>query len=401
MREGQTGAAGRRAPFLLFTEGFRPFFLAAGLWATVAIVLWMALLLRGAALPSRFSPLAWHIHEMLFGFVLAAMAGFLLTAIPNWTGRLPVRGAPLALLAGLWLLGRISTLVSALLPLPLAIAADLAFPLALAAVAAREVIAGRNWRNLPVVAIVSLFGAADLLMHLEAAGVGLPPGIGWRLGIGLALALIALVGGRIVPSFTRNWLARRGGARLPAPQDRFDRAALVLLDLGLLAWVAAPRGRIGGIVLLLAGAAHGWRLARWRGFATMAEPLVLVLHLGYGWLALGVALLGATMLDPALPASAAVHALTVGAISTMIVAVTTRATRGHSGRSLVADRATVVIYGLLTLAAVFRVAAALAGGEVLLLAAAGAWVGGFGLFCVHYGRMLTGPRLRRGDGSAV
>ena len=163
----------------------------------------------GYAPPSRLDPLAWHIHEMLFGFVMAAIAGFLLTAIPNWTRRLPVSGGPLAVLVALWLLGRIACLASALLPPWLAIAADLSFPAALIGVVAGEIIAGRNWRNLPLVAPVTVLGIANLLMHLEAVGMSVPPGLGWRLGLAAIIVLISVVAGRIVPSFTQNWLAKR------------------------------------------------------------------------------------------------------------------------------------------------------------------------------------------------
>ena len=144
---------------------------------------------------------------------MAAVAGFLLTAIPNWTGRLPVSGVPLALLAGLWLLGRIACLVSALVPAWLAVAADLSFPVVLVGVVAREIVAGRNWRNLPMVAAVTVLGIANLLMHLEADGVAVPAGLGWRLGLAAVIVLISVVAGRIVPSFTRNWLVKREAAR--------------------------------------------------------------------------------------------------------------------------------------------------------------------------------------------
>ena len=175
------------------THGLRPFFLATGLWAGVALAVWMVMFVTGSVVPSRFDPLTWHIHEMLFGFVMAAIAGFLLTAIPNWTGRLPVSGGPLALLTGLWLLGRIACLVSALVPSWIAIAADLAFPVALAGVVAREIDAGRNWRNLAVVAPVSVLGIANLLMHLEANGVAAPSELGWRLGLATVIVLISVM----------------------------------------------------------------------------------------------------------------------------------------------------------------------------------------------------------------
>jgi uncharacterized protein involved in response to NO len=283
---------------------------------------------------------------MLFGFVMAAIAGFLLTAIPNWTGRLPVSSSPLALLAGLWLLGRIVCLISALVPAWIAIAADLAFPVAFIGVVARAIVVGRNWRNLPMVAPVSVLGIANLLMHLEADGVAVPSGLGWRLGLATIIVLISVIAGRIVPSFTRHWLAKRAASNLPAGHGRIDRVALGVLHAGLIGWAFLPVFQPVGLLLLLGAAINLWRLLRWHGIATMAEPLLLVLHVGYAWLVLGVALLGLTVMDTDVPLSAAIHALTAGAIGTMILAVMTRATRGHVGRELSADRVTVLIYGL-------------------------------------------------------
>lgn len=378
----------------ILTHGFRVFFLAAGLWSVIALAIWIALFAAGGSLPSRFSPLDWHIHEMLFGFVMAAIAGFLLTAIPNWTRRLPVSGRPLALLASLWLLGRVACLVSGVVPAWLAIAADLSFPAALVAVVAREIVAGRNWHNLVVVGPVTLLGIANLLMHLESAGIAVPAGLGWRLGLAAVILLISVVGGRIVPSFTRNWLARRQSTRLPAPHGWTDRVALAALPAGLFGWVFFPGLPPVGWLLVAAAGLHLWRLLRWRGYLTGDEPLLLVLHLGYGWLVLGTALLGFAMAGVVVPETAAVHALTAGAIGTMILAVMTRATRGHSGRDLAADRTTSLIYVLVSVAAVARVAAAFVAGwsYPLLMASAGAWVGAFGLFVLSYGPMLVLPR---------
>jgi len=379
---------------IFLTQGFRTFFFAAGFWAAAALTFWILMLTTGLEAPSRFEPLAWHIHEMLFGFIMAAIAGFLLTAIPNWTQRLPVSGGPLALLAALWLLGRIACLVSAALPSWLAVAADLSFPATLVGVVAREIVAGRNWRNLPMVAPVALLGIANLLMHLEATGLPVPSGLGWRLGLAAVIVLVSVVAGRIVPSFTRNWLAKRQGAELPAPYGRIDQAALGALHAGLFGWAAFPSFSAIGALLLLGALLNLWRLLRWRGAATTAEPLLLILHLGYGWLVLGAGLLGASMLDDDLPQSAAVHALTAGAIGTMILAVMTRATRGHTGRDLRADRATGLIYILVNLAAASRVAAAFitAWTLPLLIASACFWVAAFGGFLLRYGPMLLGPR---------
>jgi uncharacterized protein involved in response to NO len=379
------------------TQGFRPFFLAAGIWAAVALALWIVMFVTGSAVPSRFDPLTWHIHEMLFGFVMAAIAGFLLTAIPNWTGRLPVSGGPLALLAGLWLLGRIACLVSALVPAWIAMAADLAFQVALVGVVTREIVVGRNWRNLPIVAPVSILGIANLLMHLEADGVAVPSGLGWRLGLAGVVVLISVMAGRIVPSFTRNWLAKRPGTDLPAGHSWIDRLALGTLHAGLIGWAFLPTFRPIGLLLLLGAAINLWRLLRWRGFATAAEPLLLILHVGYAWLCLGAALLGAALLGVDVPLSAAIHALTAGAIGTMILAVMTRATRGHVGRELSADRVTVLIYVLVTLAAIMRVAAAFCATWTmpLLIISAILWIAAFAGFVLGYGPMLLLPRSPR------
>jgi len=298
---------------------------------------------------------------------MAAVAGFLLTAIPNWTGRLPVRGAPLAVLALLWLAGRVAMLI------PEVALLDLAFPAALIVVVARELIAGRNWRNLPMLIALALLFAGNLLFHL-----GLYAGL--RLGIATLCMLIALVGGRIVPSFTRNWLAKQGpGTRLPAPEGWLDRAALLIALAALGSWVVADLTW----PLALAGAGLGMRLSRWRGLATVREPLLFVLHVGYAWLALGMILLG-------LEAPAALHALTVGAVGTMTLAVMTRATLGHTGRALVADRATVAIYALVTLAVLLRLASPFAGARaVLVVSLSGvAWSAAFATFALHYGRFL-------------
>jgi uncharacterized protein involved in response to NO len=386
--------ASRRSSLALFSYGFRPFFLASGLWSATAIAIWIVMLTRGLELPSRFDPLTWHIHEMLFGFVLAAIGGFLLTAIPNWTGRRPVTGAPLATLLGVWMLGRIAALVSAWMPAWLAIAADLAFPLALTAVVARELIAGGNRRNFPMIAPLAVLTVAELLTDAGLEGFGGWSGYGWRLGLAAILVLISVVGGRIVPSFTRNWLAARKHSRLPATPGRVDRLSLGLLHTSLFVWVFAPTAHAAGIALLGAAAIHLWRLLRWRGGHTRSEPLLLVLHVGYSWLVIGVGALGAATLDPALPLGAAIHALTAGAIGTMILAVMTRATRGHTGQRLSADGATTLIFVLVILAAAVRISAAFTmwARTDLLGGAAALWIGAFGLFALRYAPLLLRAR---------
>jgi uncharacterized protein involved in response to NO len=381
-----------RTPLLSY--GFRPFFLAAALWAAADVALWIIVLTSGVALPARFDPLAWHIHEMLFGFVMAAMGGFLLTAIPNWTSRPPVAGAPLACLATLWIAGRIACLVGAYLPAALATALDLSFPVALIAVAARELAAAGNRRNLFLLAPISVFAIGNLLMHLQAAGVAVPAGLGWRLGLVCALVLISVIAGRIVPAFTRNWLDARGAERRPATPGKLNRLALASLHTGLFGWALFPGETRLGWLLLAAAALNYWRLAGWRGAATFSEPLLAVLHLGYFWLASGAALLGLSLLGADVPEVAAVHALSAGAIGTMILAVMTRATLGHTGRPLHATPATIVIYLLITGAALLRVIAAwpISAANMLLMISAACWIGAFALFASVYGSMLLRPR---------
>ena len=386
---------GRGALPVLLSRGFRPFFLCSALWAVIALAVWLAMLTTGLVLPTRFEPLQWHIHEMLFGFVLATMAGFLLTAIPEWTGREPVTGTLLGALCGLWLLGRVDALFCAFIPLWWAIAADIAFPAALAGVIAREIIASGQRARRPMIAPIIALTLAQLLMDLGSeAGIGGLDAYGWRLGLAAILILISVIGGRIVPTFTRNWLTRRGEEPVPPPAGIVDRAALAVLHTALVAWVLFPQARLTGVALFVGAAVNLWRLSRWRGAATRAEPLLFVLHVGYAWLVAGVAALGFATWDPAFPLSAAIHALTVGAIGTMILAVMTRATRGHTGRVLTADRSTALIYVLVVLAAAARVVAAFAAQEQVdwLLAAGALWIGAFGLFALRYAPLLLRPR---------
>jgi uncharacterized protein involved in response to NO len=402
MMNATTGGVPRYRPFtgpVFLQEGFRPFFLGAALWSALALCLWLGSLVGHVALPTAFDALTWHGHEMIFGFAVAAVSGFLLTAIPNWTGRLPLQGGPLAVLALTWLAGRAAVTVSAWIGAPLAAAVDLAFLILLLMAVLREVAAGRNWRNLPMPMALGLLIAANLLVHLEALDVAETAALGLRLAMSVLLMLIALVGGRIIPSFTRNWLAKRGVTPLPAGFGAVDKVALVAGAVGLAGWVAAAEPSITGAALIVAGLAAALRLARWRGYRTAAEPLVWVLHAGHGWLALGLFLLGLSHLWAAVPSAAALHALTAGAIGTMILAVMTRATRGHTGRALAAGLGTTSIYLLVTAAAALRVAAAVATGLYLplLIASGAAWVGAFLLFMALYGMPLLTPRLKTSE----
>jgi uncharacterized protein involved in response to NO len=383
-----------RRPLPFLSGGFRPFFLLGALWSAIAVPVWLAAYLHGYA-PSAMPAMLWHAHEMIYGYGVAAVTGFLLTAIPNWTGRLPLAGGRLAGLAALWLAGRVALLVSAHLGAAVTMVVDLSFLGVLMLAIARELVAGRNLRNLPMVAALALLFTGSLLVHLQALDVAYTAPLGNRLGIATLCALIALVGGRIVPSFTRNWLVRTKPQHPgPASPSRFDLACLVVIIIGLAAWVGAPDSPASAILEIVAGAAAALRLSRWRGLATLREPLLAVLHLGYAWLAFGLALLGLNGLFGWLPPSAGVHALTVGAIGTMTLAVMTRASLGHTGQPLHAGPATSAIYVLVTLAALLRVASPLAGAQVALATSlAGlAWSAAFALFAFAYGPLLLRRR---------
>ncbi|MCU0790823.1 MAG: NnrS family protein [Nitratireductor sp.] len=380
----------------ILTYGFRPFFLGAAVWAALAMLVWVSMLAGRIDLPTAFDAVSWHSHEFLFGYLQAVIAGFLLTAVPNWTGRLPIVGWPLAALFTLWVAGRIAVAFSADMP-PLAVAlADLAFPVALAGAIAREIVAGRNWRNLVVLGMLAAFATGNAIFHFEAArGDYAAQGHGLRLGLGAAIMMIALIGGRIIPSFTRNWLVKRGEDRLPVPpMQGFDRLALVALLAALLLWVVLPLNPVTGLALILAGVLHLVRLARWKGLMTFAEPLVVVLHAGYAFLPIGALALGWEILLPGqLGMPAAQHLWMAGAIGLMTLAVMTRATLGHTGQQLAAGPATVAIYAALVAAVFARLAAgAFPGQAELLHALAGMfWIGAFAGFAIVYGRPLLRP----------
>jgi uncharacterized protein involved in response to NO len=377
-----------------FRGGFRPFFFGGAAWALIALTLWICSLTGEISLPTALDPLAWHRHEMLFGFVGAVIGGFLLTAVPNWTGRLPIAGWPLAGLFGLWAAARLALLFSAATGLWPAAALDVGFFLVLGLLAAREVLEANN-RNTPIVGMILLFGTADALDYLAVTGAIPLPDLGWQLALTIVVLLISLIGGRIIPSFTRNWMAKRGIRNgLPSQPGRFDLFVIAATAVALLAWLTGPAETPIGIVVLAAAALQAARWLRWRGHRTFADPLVLILHVGYAWIPIGLALLGLSLMG-AVPRSTAIHSLTAGAMATMILAVMTRASLGHTARDLKANGATVIIYLLVTGGAVLRVLASLRlidynfGIEIAGLA----WGGAFLLFLIAYAPVLWRPRL--------
>jgi uncharacterized protein involved in response to NO len=382
----------------ILSYGFRPFFLAGALYACVGILIWLPLFFGDLQIPTNFSPVDWHVHEMLYGYLPAIMTGFLLTAIPNWTGRLPLQGGPLAGLLLIWLAGRLAINFSAVIgPVPAA-AVDSLFLLVIAAAAAREVVAGRNWRNLAPVGILIAFLAGNLTFHVEAYRNGSAE-LGKRIGIAAAIALIMLIGGRVIPSFTRNWLARENPGRLPVPFGRFDVASLIVSLLALVMWIATPDLLATAALMLIACVAQTIRLVRWAGDRTLRDRLLLILHIGYAFVPLGFLLLGGAILFPQdVPLSAGIHAWTAGAIGIMTVAMITRVSLGHTGRPPFAGPMTLAIYAAVLVAAVVRICAAFepSRGSFLLQIAGGAWAAAFLLFALGYGPLLVRPRLSSG-----
>jgi uncharacterized protein involved in response to NO len=376
----------------LFSYGFRPFFLFGAIYAGAMVPLWLAVFAGDISLPTAFAPRDWHVHEMLFGYVAAVIAGFLLTAVPNWTGRLPIQGMPLAILFAAWLAGRWAVTFSVLIGWQLALMLDAAFLLLLAAAAAREIIAGRKWNNLMVVGVVSMLAVTNVAFHVEAHLGGLAE-YSTRVGIGLVVTLVCVIGGRIVPSFTRNWLARREPGRLPIPFNRFDAITIAAGVGAMIAWVITPSGRFAAAALGFAGLLHLVRLVRWAGYRTLSDRLVLILHVAYAFVPAGFLLAALAAVDLVAP-SAGIHAWTGGAIGSMTIAVMTRASLGHTGQALSASLATQFVYASIVVAALARVCAALepAHSVPLLIVAGVAWAAAFLGFALVYAPLLCGTR---------
>jgi uncharacterized protein involved in response to NO len=277
---------------------------------------------------------------------------------------------------------------------PVAAILDVGFFFALGLLAAREVLEANN-RNVPVVGMILLFGLADAVDYLSITGAIPLPDLGWQIGLSIVLLLISVIGGRIIPSFTRNYLSKQGvRSGLPTQADKFDLFVIGATAFALLAWMSGPATAVIGAILLAAAALQLFRWVRWRGYRTFADPLVLVLHVGYLWLPIGLALLGCSLIGW-IPRSAAIHALTAGAMTTMILAVMTRASLGHTARPLKANTATVIIYILVTAGAVLRVAASLRAIDYNLgIEVAGTvWGAALLLFLIAYAPVLWRPRL--------
>lgn len=380
-----------RGPALL-SYGFRPFFLFGAIYAGLAVLAWLPIFGGSLELWTAFTPIDWHVHEMLYGYLPAVVTGFLLTAIPNWTGRLPIQGTPLFILVAVWIAGRIAVTISAEIGWLLAAIIDVAFLALVVAATVREIIVGANWRNLRVIGLVILLLIGNIAFHIEAHVQGSAE-YGARIGIAATVLLIVLIGGRIIPSFTRNWLARENPGRLPVPFARFDAIVVALSAATLILWTAQPAGRITAAALTATGVLHIVRLARWAGDRTLRDRLVLILHVGYVFVPIGFLLAGLAALDIVM-ADAGNHAWTVGAAGTMTLAVMTRASLGHTGNALAASVVTQAIYAAIVIAALARIWSTLepAWSGLLLDTAAIAWCIAYFGFAGSFGPLLIGSQ---------
>ncbi|MGP0594247.1 NnrS family protein [Nitrospira sp. T9] len=388
-----TNQGSRIQGLAFFSYGFRPFFLSAAVFAGVALPIWAMILSGVDNTDFLYVPREWHVHEMIFGFLPAVIAGFLFTAMPNWTDRPPIKGLPLMVLWALWLAGRLVIAIPWPPPIVCAIV-DGAFLVALAVIVWREIALGKAWDRSPIGILISLYALANLLFHIRAlsdAATDFPE----RMALSVIIMLLALIGGRVIPSFTLDYLSEHGMLQQPPSFSRFDGASILLAAIAAMAWTVQPDALVTGWILLIAGLVNLIRLLRWYGWMTWREPLVLILHVGYGWLAISLLILGAAILGFGLRQEDAVHVLTTGAVGSMTLAIMTRASLGHTGRPRHADTMTVVIYSLVNLGAMLRVfgpATDLSTSLVLSLSAM-IWSGGYLLFAVIYGPFLFRPSL--------
>lgn len=380
----------------VLSYGFRPFFLGAALFGGLAIPLWVGAFAGGMHMDALYPPREWHVHEMLFGFIPALIAGFLLTAMPNWTDRMPLRGRPLLILFLVWVAGRLFMAVPWAGQSVVAVI-DGAFLVLLAAYVWREVLLGRVWDRAPIGVLVTLYATTNIFFHLSVLR-GLPTDLPARLALSIMTLMLTVIGGRLTPTFTREYLEQRNETRLPAIFSPVDAVVMVSVLVATVAWVVRPESLWAGILLLVGGVGSIIRLLRWRGWLTWREPLVLILSVGYGWVGLYLLALGGSVLGIGLSQANAIHLLTSGAMGAMTLAVMTRASLGHTGRPRHADGLTVAIYLLVNLAALLRIFTPNLDNPTVLTHAmlgfsAFGWSGAYLLFALVYGPYLLRPSL--------
>lgn len=384
----------------VFAYGFRPTFLLAGLAAVVLVPAWALSLVMNASLGTSWPPMLWHAHEMLFGFVAIVIAGFLLTAVPSWTGQKGFAGTPLMLLAGVWLAARALNASSGLWPPYLVSAVDLAFLPTLGVLVARPLLRSKS-RNTPLLLVLTVLWLTNVGFHFGLLHSNAPLALrALHIGIDVVLVLVTIIGGRIVPAFTTSSLRPVGLADAVRNRTAVTVLAIVSMLVMTLIDVFAPETHLAGVAAGLAALAQVVRLAQWGSWHTRRQPIVWVLHLSYAWLPIGLALKAIALLWGAAFAAFWLHGLTIGALTTMTLAVMTRASLGHTGRPLIVDPLITLAYLLLTAAAVIRVFGLAAFGlsypSVIVLTAL-CWFVAFAIFLAIYAPIFWQPRV---DGKA-
>ncbi|NOD98189.1 NnrS family protein [Ruegeria sp. HKCCD6228] len=386
----------------VFSEGFRVFFLSAGLYGMFAGVAWgvwlasldglMPYMEQSYAMP----PVMWHAHEMIFGYATAALGGFFLTAVPNWTGAPEARARFITLVALIWMAGRLAVWFSGVLP-PLFVAlVDLSFVPILALKIASQLVRRPKPQNMVFLYLLVLMLASNVMVHLEWMGVTVDTlNTGIRAGLLTLCSMIAILGGRITPAFTRNAMKRAGQpeASWPVSVARLDRATMILALLLPQLVLALDVGPVAGAVALVMGSVQLMRMARWRTGWALRQPILVALHLGLGMLALGLILWGLAAIGMGNEIGA-LHVLGIGCVGGMTLAVMSRAALGHSGRPLVAPKPMAIAYGLMAVAALVRwLGSDMTGGYMTaMLTADGFWIAAMGLYLFAMWPALTGPR---------
>lgn len=368
--------------------GFRPFYLGAAIYAALSLVLWSLEYAGVIAQVYGRSPLR-HGHEMVFGFAFAVVAGFLFTAVRNWTNRPTPTGGALAGIFALWVLGR----VLAFMPFPVAAAiVNGLFPIAVAVGIAIPLVGSANRRNYFFVGLLVLAGLAALMLGLALGGViAWPERATLQVALDIVLFIIAVVAGRVTPMFTNNAIPGAEASRRPW----IERAALGSVLLLLAADIVQAPDAVIAVIAVLAALAHGARLALWHPWRTRGTPLVWVLHAAYAWIPIHLLLRAAASFDLA-GSPLATHALTIGVIGGMTIGMMTRTARGHSGRPLRADGAEVAAYVLVQAAAIVRVFGGMIAPQVYVgtvIVSAACWSLAYAIYAVRYWPILTQPRI--------
>ncbi len=387
-----------KPPLLILSFAFRPLFLAAGLYAVIAIGWWgIIYLLETAFPPTALDPVAWHSHEMIYGFTVAAIGGFLLTAVASWTKRPPVSGKRLLLLTIAWISGRIAISISAIIGPVLTALIDMSYLVLLIALFGNEVIQAKDRRNYKVIVMLIVLGLLNLCFHLEyTALLPIPPRLSHRGAIMVILLLVCTIGGRIIPNFTKNWLVKNQKVHVSPPPafGRLDMAVMISTGILAVGWTINPYYQmtiLGSVIIVVL---HVIRLSRWRSLSMFQDPLMLVLHVGYAWIPAGFLLSAWSAFNEALMFSAALHGLTIGAIALMVIAVGSRAALGHTGRELKAGKSMTIVFALIVTATVFRILAGLPEYYIeCLTASVVSWCLAIFIFLVRYYPILTQPRV--------